>query len=422
MFTPWLSLGLDLPRLTENRRRPRRGRLRSRGRGASLVLASAGVLTLPACSEGGTGVGGPIPDPTTGGTTTGEASSESTGSTGGADGTGDESSSTGAPMGSIECGEIPQGAVGAEFDHTPTILDAEGSFDWMMMGLPQGLAVNPLTGEISGTPAASGTFDVDVIATGGTPEQTLEATCTLEIAEGLEVNPSGLSGPCYGPGDDLSALLSGGDGSPVSCSTPGGEGNGAPPEGVSVDPRTCAITGEPDDTFGIWTWITVVEQSGKKLFVPSCIAEEDAAPDTYGITASHGGGMFGVLEPGQGTFTPGEPITYGVDGDPRFEIRGPCTAGACFFGFTYRVGSSPFDDHGLSPSSTLDDNGMPVGFYHGMNASGPAVDPEFADRPFVLNWDIDYCVADSSGPCSPANIQDNLNGFLRFGVIMRPAR
>jgi hypothetical protein len=56
-----------------------------------------------------------------------------------------------------------------------------------------------------------------------------------------------------------------------------------------------------------------------------------------------------------------------------------------------------------------------------MFARGPAVPAGFEQRPFVLVWNLDYCIASDGQSCDGVqNIQANGNGHLRFGVIMRP--
>jgi hypothetical protein len=90
------------------------------------------------------------------------------------------------------------------------------------------------------------------------------------------------------------------------------------------------------------------------------------------------------------------------------------------------VGASPFGGcavepcYGLSPSGLIDDaNDDPIGFSHEMFALGPEVSSAFETRPFVLSWDLDYCISDDGQTCSGVqNIEANGNGHLRFGVIM----
>jgi hypothetical protein len=233
--------------------------------------------------------------------------------------------------------------------------------------------------------------------------------------------------PCIGPGDDVLELVAGGDGSPVTCHTPGGNGNGTPPSGVSVDTQSCAIEGDPDDTYGTWVWMTEVRQSGARAWVPFCVTEHDQAPEAYGIAADHTGGMDNVLEPAVGSFTAGEEIAWGGEGDPSFLITGPCGPSSCYYGFAYTVTSSPFGGcadepcYGLSPSALATEDGTSIGFTHEMFARGPAVPTAFETRPFVLGWTVDYCISGDSTACAGVqNIKDNGNGRLRFSVVMFP--
>jgi hypothetical protein len=388
------------------------------------------VGPLGACGDDGTSPG------VSTGLTRGSDAGETTASTGAADDTDatdtvdtfDSADGTGATMGSmhaVDCDDPPLAAVGAAYQHRPVAIEFPGPVSWQMQGLPEGMAFNPVTGEMSGAPQAEGTFEVDVTATGGG----LEAmqTCTLDVAAAVAVDLSRLGASCIGPDDDVLDFVSGGDGAPVTCHAPGGNGNGTIPAGVAVDEDSCAIVGEPDDAYGTWVWMTQLRQSGARAWVPYCVTVHDQAPDAYGITADHSGGSDNVLEPAIGTFAPGEPLSWGGEGDPTVLVTGPCGPSSCFYGYAYTVSSSPFggcDDepcYGLGPTALVTEDEAPIGFTHEMFARGPAVPEAFEARPFVLGWNVDYCISDTGETCSGVqNIKDNGNGRLRFSVLMVP--
>jgi hypothetical protein len=331
---------------------------------------------------------------------------------------------TAAPALTIDCGTPPMGAVGADYDHSPTAMGAEGPVTWQAMGLPMGMTIDPLSGALGGAPTEEGSFDVTI--TGDTMTQMGEAMCTIEVGPGLAVDLSGI-GPCITDSDDLLALVTGGDGSPIVCDTPQGSGDGILPDGVSVDPDSCAIMGSSTETYGTWVWMTRLTQAGHQIVVPYCYTVTQQEANAYTITATHSGGMGDHLTPMVGTFTPGQDISLGGNDDPLFEVRGPCGTNSCFYGFAFFVGGSQFGDcgmsncYGLDPAALIDTGNGPEGFSHNLYALGDPVDAGYEERPWVLSWELNYCISDVTMDCQGTdNIVANGNGVLRFGFIMYP--
>ena len=80
---------------------------------------------------------------------------------------------------------LPGGEVGVSYDVTPTAAGGTGSYTWSVIGsVPAGLTINPSTGEISGTPAASGTYPFTLMVTDSDHQQTTQ-TETVTVAPGL---------------------------------------------------------------------------------------------------------------------------------------------------------------------------------------------------------------------------------------------
>lgn len=384
-----------------------------------------GLWAVLGCPSGDAGVGSPSSAgaPTVG--TSGGAES-STGFDTLADGSG--GGTTAAPSVLVRCAAPPPGAVGGDYDHAFEVEPESSAWTWSVDGLPEGLWVSPLGGTLSGAPSEAGTFELDVMVEG--PEGIGEASCTLEIAPALSVDLSALSGPCVGPTDTLADVLVGGDGSAVTCTTPAGNGDGSRPDAVSVDAQTCAIEGAPTpEEYGTWVWITRVAQAGAEVFVPFCISQSTPPAGSFDIAMSHLGDDMALLEPLTASFEVGEALAFGGEGDPGFTILGGCGPSSCSYGFSFIVGPSPFggdcgasDCFSLSPSDIAEDGeGNQIGFRHQLRALGPAVGESFADRPFVLPWNLTYCIAANEDDCDGnANIVANANGRVHVSLLMQP--
>ncbi len=394
-----------------------------------MVCVLSALGGVPGCGDdgGSPGVTSAPADTGAGETgSTGAVDAEGSSTGGEAEGSGGGTGGTAGEPLVVDCGTPPPGAVGAQYQHVPKLMGPPGTYDWSVSGLPLGLGYSPFDGEIEGAPEEAGAFEVTWTVTDGS--RSADATCTLTIGEALSFDLSELGRPCIGPSDDLTAYASGGDGSALSCKKATGQGTGLMPQGVDVDADTCAITGTPDDTWGTWVWLTEVTQSGFTVHVPYCVTEEDQPPGSYAISAVHGGGSSGALDPSVGVFEVGQPLEWGGGGDPLFTVLGPCGSNACFYGYAYKVSSSPFGNcetppcFGLSPASILDDaDGDPIGFTHELFAKGPPVPETFAGRPFVLSWKLDYCIASDDQTCAGVtNIENNGQGSIRFSVLMLP--
>ncbi len=381
----------------------------------------AGIALLAGCPSGDAGVGAPT-----------TASAGVTGSTGGGESStgfdtiadGEGGGTTAAPVVEVLCGELPLAAVGAEYDHAFAV-DPDGSWNWTVDGLPQGLTVSPISGSLSGAPEEEGAFELTVAVDGAMGMG--ETTCTLEVGPALSADLSVLARPCLGPQDALEDLLVGGDGSPVTCSTGTGNGDGTRPEAVTVNEDSCAIEGEPtEDEYGTWVWMTEVEQSGARIHVPYCVTQDTPTEGSFDISMTFGGDAEALLEPLVGTFAVGEPLAFGGEGDPAFLVLGGCGPSSCYYAFNFVVGPSPFGGEcgqencfGLAPSSVVDDmDGNPAGFQHEMFAYGPEVPDTFEGRPFVLPWNLTYCIGETNDDCQ--DVLADAGGRVHISLLMTP--
>lgn len=62
------------------------------------------------------------------------------------------------------------------------------------------------------------------------------------------------------------------------------------------------------------------------------------------------------------------------------------------------------------------------GFAHEMWAKGDVPTEDFADRAWILQWGIDYCVSTSDVACTSKDniIANGKDTNLEFAIIMRP--
>ena len=327
----------------------------------------------------------------------------------------------------VDCANLPVTAEGARYSQMPTITGQleDARYRYSATDLPAGLVIDEGSGIISGTVEVErGTYSFEVIVEDEDDPEAYRAsgTCSLEVRPRLTA-PIAVDTACLRPGQDLRDLVvdGTGDGTPITCDIPGGNGNGRRPNGIEADGDGCTVTGTiAEDRYGTWTFMLRGSQSGAEVFVPYCVENDE--PQDYEIVGRHSGSDDAALQPIVREYDPSAPFTVGADMDPRYEISAPGICGAsCFFAYSFFRTNAPIDnDDGFSldPDGLLQDEmGDNVGFFHELRVSGPAVPEEFRNRPWILSASIRYCISGVDDGCD--EIPEDAPA-LELGLIMVP--
>jgi sugar lactone lactonase YvrE len=258
------------------------------------------------------------------------------------------------------------GNVGASFAHVLLATGGTQPYTWYTGSLPPGLALNSSTGEISGTPTASGTFTFGVgVYDSSSPTQSASATMTVLITQSsslaivTSVLPSGYVGSTYNttetsPISYLEVLQANGGTPPYAWSITSG---GLPP-GLTLATSTGVISGVPTST-GSYTLGVTVQDSGS-----GSAAQTYAAPP-----------MAIAIGPSPLVTTPAVVLPYGNIGTTYSQnlqatggtgtyawslASGSLPPGLSLSASTGAISGSPYQGGSFSFGVTVSDSGSPA--------------------------------------------------------------
>ena len=191
------------------------------------------------------------------------------------------------PALSINTASLPVGTNGAAYKATLQALGGYGAITWAATGLPTGLTLNTATGDITGTPSASGSFSVSVTATDScspTPQTTAATVYTLQINAQLAITTNSLANGTVS--SSYSASMSGVGGTPAYTWS---ITSGSLPGGLNLNSSTGAITGTPT-TAGTSTFTVTLTDSlsatATKVLTIVINANVACGPPTYPCSRS----------------------------------------------------------------------------------------------------------------------------------------
>lgn len=343
----------------------------------------------------------------------------------------------------VNCGQPPIGAKAAQYSHQPSAAGGVPDYSWSAMGLPAGLTINASSGEIAGIPETTGdfVFELSVTDNEGVMAQTNCPSVTINAQLGVDLDAIG--GPCLVGNESITDYLMGGDGSAIDCVAPQNIGDGVLPDGITVDKSSCEIKGAITETrYGTWAWIVRARQSGVDVYAPYCATQDKQTATAYKIVGSHSGKQDNELEPLTLPINIADPLRLDGDADPLFLVDKGVCGQPCWFRVIAKVSFSPFGtgacnldkDTCFGECPLIADANEPDGdteigcslgnasFLHELWAKGDPPPNGFANRPFILQWSIDYCISNVQADCvDEAAVLANGGGTnLEFPVIVRP--
>lgn len=230
--------------------------------------------------------------------------------------------------------QVPTGTVGESYHGSISAVGGTGTYSVSAdANFPQGLNLDPTTGEITGIPAAAGTFSFDITATNGLTAPVVQ-TFSIIVLDPVTVSsaslPNGVAGASY-----LSAPLTAAGGTAPYIFALSGAPSGITLNGSNEIAGTTTQTGSFDfvvtatdanGAIGVQTYRVTFEAPTIQL-VTSIPAGEVGMPYQGSVTASGGAGSL-TISVSTGQLPPGlhlDPDTGDITGIPTAAGSYPVT-------------------------------------------------------------------------------------------------
>lgn len=367
-------------------------------------------------------------------------------------------------------GDIPDGFVGLQYSYEVKAVGGRAPYTgWTDNGtLPPGLTITPKMGSndtaiVSGVPMTAGSFPVTLQATDDQGAVITTDCGTLEIYDPITVDTDNLLGVfpdgCVKAGVTITDLINDGVVVPIpgaaapTCALVNGRGNGNRdfdadgdsefPPGIAVDQTTCELSGtvDPKLRFGIYTWITTLEQGAptfaipavSKGWLPYCAPQSVQAGTAYEVLREDAG-MDSTLEAGVVVLAnDNSPLSFGTDvPDPKVTVTyNEDCQGSCYFAYIFSFNTLTGGSISASPASKFPAMGF-EGFTHAIRVTEDDADflNSYRRRAFVTNISFDYCMAQNDQDCGNTEPnadakamkirQNGGNSNYEFGLVVLP--
>lgn len=180
---------------------------------------------------------------------------------------------------------LPDGGVGVPYAGYVWATGGTAPYTYSVTSgsLPAGLSLDPSTGVVSGAPTAAGTASFTVTVTdSGAPAQTATEAETIDIAASAALAVSTAALPAATVGQEYDATLAASGGLPdYSWSVT----SGTLPAGLSLDPATGKITGEPTAAGTSPLTVQVTDSSAPAAQTATAALTLTVTPDTATLAA-----------------------------------------------------------------------------------------------------------------------------------------
>ena len=210
-------------------------------------------------------------------------------------------------------------STGVRFSGTLGAVSGHPPYNWQISGQPSWLAVDPITGSLSGTPATAGSYTFTATVTdSAAPASTAQIQVTISVAAHLQVvAPTNFAGIVGVP---FSATLAAANGtSPYNWQISG------QPSWLTINAATGVLSGTPAAA-GPFTFTATVTDSGDPSSTAQAQVTITVVPQLQVVSSTNFAGIVGVpfsatLAAANGT----SPYTWQISGQPSWLTINPAT-------------------------------------------------------------------------------------------------